>query len=171
MMAAKTKAPKAAHTEPRKPLPLPTRQAILLELLPAHEWNISLAGPIAGYSKSYSETRLGPVLRRSVRFCRALEAKKAAIQAVVISKEEWDRRAEDLRERCKTANDRPTEAQVLKMQGQAIGRFELDHSERRPEGVAVVVFAPPGVSVATLPVVGAPKQIESTVIDAPKVGP
>ena len=100
-----------------------------------------------------------------------MEEKKAEIQATTMTKEEWLRDLANFRARCRDSNDRTNEAQAIKMQGQAIGGFELDNRQRVPSGVAVVVFAPPGTSVATLPAVDAPKQLESTVIEAEKVEP
>ena len=51
----------------------------ILDLLPEHRWQIAPAAIQVGYSPKYAFTTLPGILERDARFCKALEAKKAAL--------------------------------------------------------------------------------------------
>ena len=71
--------PRTQDKEEIQTKPLPTKWQMLLEILPGYKWNITAAGRELAYSKSYL-ARLPTYLHNDVRFCKALEAKKAEIK-------------------------------------------------------------------------------------------
>ena len=65
-------------------IPLNTSQAKrqkLLDILPEYDWSIVKAGLAAGYSEHYAKTRLKGILTKDVKFCKALLARRAQIEA------------------------------------------------------------------------------------------
>ena len=61
--------------------PMPIRWFDIVELLPKYDWNVTAAAREANYQPGYISTRLVPMLSKDVRFCEAVERKKAEIQA------------------------------------------------------------------------------------------
>jgi glutamine synthetase len=64
-----------------KEKPLTPRQKLLVDYLPEHNWQFSLAGLAAGYSKAYATTTLSTVVKRNVSLCKAIEEKRRSISA------------------------------------------------------------------------------------------
>ena len=60
----------------------------LVDELPLHAWNYSHAGMAAGYSRAYATTSLKTIVTRDDRFCKAVQAKQAEINAQTTDKRE-----------------------------------------------------------------------------------
>lgn len=66
----------------KKPLteqPMPIRWEQILHVMPMHDWQLTPSALAIGYKKSYVDSQLVPILKRDMRFCKALEKKKAEL--------------------------------------------------------------------------------------------
>jgi len=76
-MAARKKRAKKKAKKQAKIKPMPIRWQQIIDLMPAHKWQITPAALALGYAPKYLESRMLGVLKRDARFCSALAEKKA----------------------------------------------------------------------------------------------
>jgi hypothetical protein len=60
--------------------PMPIKWQEIIDVLPAYQGKITLAAVSVGYSPKYANTTLPGILKRDIRFCKALKAKQAEIR-------------------------------------------------------------------------------------------
>ena len=68
-------------TKPTKEKPLTNRQKLMVDYLPAHNWDYVKAGLAAGFSPSYARTRIHSLAKSNIGLSRRIEAKRQEISS------------------------------------------------------------------------------------------
>jgi len=122
------------------------RLKLVVNLLPKHRWQVNPAAVEAGYSASYAE-RLATLLKRNVRFCLAVEAKRREFMAATgWDVEKWQQECVSRFEHCiqprsedgRVAVDETNAKGYLDLLGRHIGAYEADNRQRA-DRIAIVL--------------------------------
>lgn len=112
---------------------MPLRWQILINILPQFNWNITAAATsdIVKYSPNYVDSRLIPILKADVRFCEALEAKKAEILARnEVDKDEEAKMFSTLRDEARSEKQLSAAVRAQEQRCRLFGLFDEDNRQK-----------------------------------------
>jgi hypothetical protein len=118
----------------------------VVDLLPKHGWQVKPAAIEAGYSPSYAE-RLATLLKKDIRFCQAVEAKRREFMAATgWDCQKWQQECVSRFEHCvqprsedgAIAIDETNAKAYLDMLGRHTGAYAEDNSQRA-ERIAIIL--------------------------------
>lgn len=134
---------------------LSSREQILVEILPLHDWKVWQAGVAAGFSESYSRRRLPGLVLTKVPLYQAIRKRKSELTAIVQAERNYSR-TEALNEYeevrgvalTKTGRKLALDAANTAIKGKArLFGLDLDHSQidvypgRRPDDRGAAIQA------------------------------